>query len=235
MKHTLSLAGIIGLCIILFSSCSFTCLPGEGAIVNQEIDLDLITGVHLDCSVDVELRYGKYQKVELSGHPNHIALLSSTVRNGAWTIDFKENVCTDDFKVYITLPLLTRVDIDGSGDVHSATPMQSKDLDLNIDGSGDIDIQVSASSISVTIEGSGDISLKGNAESMDVDIEGSGNLNARDIAVEDADVSIEGSGDATVTVSDNLDASVQGSGSVKYNGNPKVNSSIKGSGEVIKD
>ncbi len=235
MKHLHSLAGIVALSILLFSSCSITCLPGEGAIVTQEIDLGLITGVHLNSSVDVELRYGKNQNVEVSGHPNHIELLSKSVSRDTWTIDFKEKVCTDDFKVYITLPLIASVDIDGSGDVHSATPLQADDLALEIDGSGNIDLQLSASSISLSIDGSGDVTLKGNAQSMDVDIEGSGNLNARNIEVADADVSIDGSGDATLTVSDKLDASIQGSGSIKYKGNPKVKSSIKGSGEVTKD
>jgi hypothetical protein len=235
MKHSISFIGIVALCILLFSSCSFTCLPGEGAIITQEIDLDLITGVHLDSSVDIELRYGKHQKVEVSGHANHIALLSKTVSGDTWTVDFKENICTDDFKVYITLPLIARVDIDGSGDVHSATPMQAEDLDLEIDGSGNINLQLSASHIHVRIDGSGDVTLKGNAQSVDADIEGSGNFYARNIEVEDADVSIDGSGDAIVTVSDKLDASIRGSGSIKYTGNPKVSSSIKGSGEVIKD
>ena len=203
--------------------------------MTQEVDLDLITGFDLESSVDVELRYGKHQKVEVTGYKNHIALLTKDVSRDIWTIDFQENVCTDNFKVNITLPLITRIRIDGSGDVHSVTPIQAKDLDLEIHGSGDIDLQVSASSIDLQIDGSGDVTLKGNVESLEADIHGSGNLNARNMEAEDADISINGSGDASVNVSDNLDASISGSGSIRYKGSPKVSSSINGSGEVIKD
>lgn len=235
MKHNHFLLSLVALIALMFSSCSMTCLSGEGAIITQEVDLDLITGIEVNGAVDVELRYGKNQMVEVTGHENHIALLTKGVSGDIWSIEFKENVCTDDFKVSITLPLITSIEIDGSGDVSSLTPLQAEDLELEIDGSGDIDLQVSANSIDIQIDGSGDVTLKGNVESLEADIHGSGNLNARKIEAEDAEISINGSGDARVNVSDNLDASVSGSGSIKYKGSPEVSSTINGSGEVIKD
>ncbi len=235
MKSTSYLIGLITVCIIALTSCSFNCLPGEGAIITQEVDIDIITGINLESSVDVELRYGKNQFIEVTGHQNHISLLKKKVSGNSWSIDFTENVCTNDFKVKVTLPDFERVMINGSGHVRSGSPLKVDDLELGISGSGSIDVQVSASSIDVTIDGSGDVILKGNCQNLEAELHGSGNLNAREIEVEDVEIAIDGSGDATVNASDKLDASIKGSGSIKYLGSPKVRSSIKGSGEVIKD
>ncbi|HOY97582.1 MAG TPA: head GIN domain-containing protein [Catalimonadaceae bacterium] len=141
----------------------------------------------------------------------------------------------DKIFIRITSSMLKKVKINGSGDFKMKSPNGSSDFEYEINGSGDLQARVSATSCKGTINGSGDVLIGGSAESFDLEIHGSGDVKALDFICSSVSVEIAGSGDAQVNASESLSVRIAGSGDVQYKGNPKkLNQKVAGSGELRK-
>ncbi|HET9826088.1 MAG TPA: DUF2807 domain-containing protein, partial [Chitinophagaceae bacterium] len=135
----------------------------------------------------------------------------------------------------VTSPDFNSIRSYGSGDIIGLSKItDSSKLELGVNGSANIKMDVNAPDIDAEINGSGDINLSGETKTFNGEIRGSGNVRAMGLKSEDATVKIYGSGDADIFASVKLDVHVAGSGDVNYKGNAQVSSSIAGSGRVKK-
>jgi hypothetical protein len=209
-------------------------VKGTGEVVKKALTVDAFHGIAVEGSMNVVLTKGSTQKVEVEAQANIGELVTTEVRNGVWTIETSKSYSTDKaFTVHITVPVIDQVRIDGSGDVSSEDVFDAGKVELEIQGSGNIDMAFKANDVDASIAGSGDIKLGGTSGSLSVVIAGSGDVNARAMKAENAAVSTQGSGDVNLTVSQSLAASIEGSGDVIYSGSPaNVTKNVSGSGEV---
>ncbi|MEM9885276.1 MAG: head GIN domain-containing protein [Bacteroidota bacterium] len=220
----------------IFSSCELDeiCEKGEGPTVEKELDLPPFHSILLDVSADVFITQGEAQSIRVEGQENIIDLLEQEVRNETWEIDF-ERTCVrnyDGLKIFITLPDVRGIEIDGSGNVTGENVFTTDNIDLDIDGSGDMDLALEVKTIDARIDGSGDMELEGIADKAGYYIRGSGDIRAFDLETLEADVEIRGSGSVETTVLDFLRIDIDGSGDVFYKGNPEIEQRIDGSGDV---
>ena len=212
----------------------FGCVNGSGPVVEQTIDLPDFTGVELSMSGSVFIKQGPVQEVVIEAQQNIIDEIERDVRNGVWEIE--TDGCVRDvntFRVFITMPDISFLKISGSGEMVSENVLQVGDIEMNVSGSGDMDIALEADDIQSKISGSGAIRMEGIADEIDLEISGSGDYRAFNLESRIAFVEIRGSGDAEVFVTDELNVKISGSGDVRYKGNPSLNVEISGSGEVI--
>lgn len=223
--------------LLLSAGCKKTvfCIKGSGSDVTQTLDLPSITGFKLMGAGDVYLHKGEGQEVTVTGPQNLIDNIVSRFQGNTWVIDQDRCERGDKhLRFDITIPVLEEASISGSGNVYGMDTFTDQGgMELNITGSGNMELSVEATTISSTITGSGNITLDGTVNNQTFDLSGSGNLNAFGLASETADIEISGSGDAEVTVSNSLDVKISGSGNVYYKGDPVITSSITGSGNVI--
>ncbi|MEM9850330.1 MAG: head GIN domain-containing protein, partial [Bacteroidota bacterium] len=184
--------------VLLLSATIFSCQldeiceKGEGPTVEKELDLPPFHSIKLDISADVFITAGDAQQVIVEGQENIIDLLEQEVRNDTWDIDF-DRTCIrnhDGMKIFITLPEVRAISIDGSGNVVGENVFTGESIDLDIDGSGDMDLALEVKSIDARIDGSGDIELEGVADEVGYFIRGSGDIRAFDLETLTADVEI---------------------------------------------
>jgi len=214
----------------------FNCVDGDGPIITEEIFLDDFDGIRIEGEMNVFLKQGPNQEVIVEGKENLIDELERDVNGGIWNIDFDGCVRDiDEFNIFITIPDLTVIRIDGSGDVVTENLFVIEDLEIDIEGSGDIDLVLEADDINTSVEGSGDIRLEGQADEVRYRIEGSGDVKAYGLECRVADINVAGSGDLEVFVTEYLKVRIEGSGSVFYRGNPELDVFIDGSGDVVDD
>lgn len=183
----------------------------------------------------VYLREDSVQRVSVEMESNLFDDFSQHVNDGTWKIHFNE--CVNERKrvnVYISLPSLSEVSLNGSGGIYSQTDFHGGDLVIQLNGSGKIDITAYVSHIIASTSGSGNISLKGSVTSLNSIISGSGKQNFLGLQTQQTNSKISGSGELEISVQNTLDVSISGSGKVRYAGSPIVNSSISGSGSVTK-
>ncbi|ETZ22958.1 head GIN domain-containing protein [Pedobacter sp. V48] len=204
---------------LLFISCSKDRLTASGDKITEERNPGNFTGINASGSNPVHVVYGTDFKVVLKGSDNLVPHFKTKVMSSVLYLEYERtSVQHDDIEVFITMPLIDRVSLSGSGEVEIKG--QFPDVDTfraSLSGSGEIEVDETF-----------------NARQAKVDISGSGNADLEKLNVKNADIDISGSGDVKIKVQELLKAAISGSGKVYYWGTPQVNSDISGSGKVIK-
>jgi hypothetical protein len=183
--------------------------------VRKTLTLDPFQSIGLAISADVEISYGKVQRVEVAGPPHLVNDLTTEVRKGNWSIEYRsKNRSKSTLTLYITLPELRELAVAGSGQITMVSAFPAIDK------------------LSLSIAGSGKITVLGETDKLQISIAGSGRVNADALISGTGQIDIAGSGHARVDTRESLKVSIAGSGSVAYKGRPKISSSIAGSGSV---
>lgn len=210
------------------------CIDAAGSVNTYNLNIADFRGFNLKIPADVYVSYGSSVSVEVEAQANVFAHLDNDVRGGIWDIEYDR--CLDDVRtmnIYITMPEVEYIAIDGVGNVYSNGTLDADNLDLRIQGAGDMFVDVIADEIDVRISGVGDLELGGSTEFLNCTISGAGSLDAFDMTTQVAEIDILGVGNAEVYVEDFLKVFISGAGNVFYRGNPTIDQNIIGVGKVI--
>lgn len=211
-------------------------IRGNGILTTETLNYADFNSVKSYGFFDIYLETGNDFKVEMEGDENILPYIDIYVENNTLHIRSKRNVSLNpehDVKIYIDAPVFKLVSSSGSGDIKStAQVLASDEIKFQVNGSGDIEVNVDAPTVVAEINGSGDAELRGNCRYFDGSIKDSGDIKAGNLKAEDVKIFIAGSGDAEVFASIALDVTIRGSGGVKYSGDPKITQSVIGSGEI---
>ncbi len=147
----------------------------------------------------------------------------------------------DNFKisptmnVYISVRDISTLKVNGGGKIISENSISSNNLDLAVNGSGSMELDIKGREIKTKLTGEGSLTLKGYGSTNEIVMGGSGSLNAFDCELTHAIVELSGSGTCELNVSDDLKATVYGDGSIKHKGATKtVTKKEYGRGEVAR-
>ncbi|MEM8899575.1 MAG: head GIN domain-containing protein [Bacteroidota bacterium] len=229
------------------------CERGEGPTIVEEIFVPSFDGIDLQTDARVTIRRGESQSVEVRGQQNIIDLLDRDVSQGIWDIRMFE--CTrnaDQLEISITVPEMIFVGLSGSGSIFSESVFEgsrtdiilsgsgridfatiSNEIDVRVNGSGDLVLDIDGNTMNTDISGSGLVSVQGEVNEQELRISGSGDYRAFELLSRDGDIRIQGSGSARVSVSETLRANISGSGDIRYRGTPTLDVSVSGSGRII--
>lgn len=240
MMKPIQLALIFVIAAAISGCFRFTnCTRGEGAVTERTIEVGAFTGVDNMVSADIDFTYDSVTKLVAVGQANILDLLEFQVNDdGILTIDTKHNACFRDvegLKMNIHLPKLEYVGIQGSGNVYTTNLFPNQDeMEIEVNGSADVDMKLQAKLVDVTLDGSGTIRLEGSANELDYDCNGSGDLKTFGFLSHIVKVEINGSGNAEVNADSILETSVNGSGDIYYKGVAPSKTEINGSGTLHK-
>lgn len=216
----------------------------SGLTVNadeQTRKVDPFTEISLRISANVHLEQGAKQNLEIVAKASTLEQIITEVKEGKLIIRFPtKNLFHNDFRpgeitIYITTPEINALSVVGSGNIVADDQIKTKIMDLDLSGSGNINLsELLAERVKTVISGSGNIVLAGKqtAQDLSVAISGSGNFKGMDYSSKDVSIKISGSGNAFVEAQDNLYIRLLGSGNVTYKGKPAVDQSTTGSGTV---
>lgn len=207
----------------------------------QTRKVEPFTEISLRISANVHLEQGNKQNLEIVAKTSTLEQIITEVKEGKLIIRFPtKNLFHNDFRpgeitIYITTPEINALSVIGSGDIVADDQLKTKIMDLDLSGSGNINLsELSAERVKTAISGSGNIVLAGKqtAQDLSVVISGSGNFKGMDYSAKDVSIKISGSGNALIEAQDNLYIRLLGSGNVTYKGKPAVDQSTSGSGTV---
>lgn len=219
---------------IVFSSCQ-PCMDGQGEITTVTRELKDFSKLKINIPADVFLIVGGEPSIIIKTHENIIQKINSKVRGKTLHIDADRCIgSVDKLRVEIVINELSDISLNGSGSIKSTSKINTDKLSIEINGSGDIGLDLLANSIDSKINGSGDIILDGTTKNLRVKINGSGDFKGLSLQSYNTAVEVNGSGGVKVNSKTTLYVDVKGSGSVKYMGNPKIKTNITGSGQVKK-
>jgi len=226
--------------LFIFASCRYISgqrIRGNGNIRTEQRSPGSFKSVSSHGSFNVYVSTGE-ESVKIEADDNLLPYIETYVDGSVLNIREKDNYWlrpSGEVKIFVSLPEFESIRSYGSGDIISQSKISNaSNLQLTVNGSANIKMDVDAPEVDAETNGSGDINLKGTTKSWTGEIHGSGNIKAMDLKSENATIKIYGSGDADVFASSRLDVHVAGSGDVRYKGEAQVSSSIAGSGKVRK-
>ncbi len=221
----------------LLTSCDLNCTSANGDFISKEVKVDEFIDIVNYCSADIVLTQNESHTstIIVETEENIQNLVELEVIDKQLTVNMDGCITNSEgVTIYVNLPKLSQITVLGSGDISSYGRFaQENDISLEVNGSGDIQLEIDGVNVEADINGSGDIKLLGTANKLDGSVNGSGDIEAYKLITTTADASINGSGDIELRPKDKLKATINGSGDVKYKGNPEVISSVNGSGDVI--
>lgn len=225
----------IALAMALLPGCRVDCIQGTGPVEERILELAPFHALDLGGSMGVTIEQGPAQQVVVTAQPEVIDLLRTEVSGGVWEIGTK--ACWNSaqgIRIRITTPAeLTSIDVAGSAEVDAGNVFSPDHVELSTSGSGTIRVaELNTKQLDLQISGSGSITVRGTCAALDGELTGSGEMHAVDLAANTVELTVTGSGGATVTAISTLHAEVSGSGSVRYGGKPQLHSTITGSGSV---
>ncbi|MFW5657007.1 MAG: head GIN domain-containing protein [Bacteroidota bacterium] len=204
----------------------------------KQVTLKNFSKIGLAISADVYLTQGNEYSIQVDASDKDFEKIEIEVDNAVLRIKTRDffPVNLGDVDIYITCPSIEQLSVSGSGKIEMENTLNADELDLNVSGSGDIQLLgLEAEEVSANIAGSGSVKFKQEsvAQQLAVRISGSGEVHADKLAVEESDIQISGSGDCETYTKGSLAARISGSGSVHYKGKPRVDAKTIGSGKVL--
>jgi hypothetical protein len=233
MKRVIAL---VFLALLMINCSKGQVVVGSSNIISQEKQLSAYDRIEVLGSYDVIFTDGEVGKIRIKAPDNILPLIQTEVSDGLLKIDTGKNRYKVKEPIIIYVPVdsrLKQVVIKGSADIYTEKNLETKALEVDVYGSGDVRLQVDASSLALKIDGSGDIRVGGKTDNLSININGSGDVEVPNLKAEKAAISISGSGDVSAHVTEDVDISIAGSGDVTIKGNPKkIKQKINGSGRV---
>ena len=221
-------------CIIDFDGGPFRCIDGNGNIITAEIPLPEVDEIALKIPANVTITQGDEQKIIVEGDENIVDRLKTKVNGGQWKIDTERCIRNlGTLNITMEVKEMKGIFVSGSGQVTSTNILVTDKMNLDISGSGDVDVGLDVIDLEARISGSGIMYLEGKTEYADYKISGSGDVRAFDLDSRRADITISGSGSVECTVEERLKVRISGSGDVFYQGDPTLDVSVSGSGDVV--
>ena len=210
MKRLAVIAGLIAV-----AGC------GGGDRITETRDVAPFDRLEIVDSVDVDVVPGDARRVRVYGGEDVLDRVETSSSGGVLRIDIRDRGIVigpdplGDVRVEVAASELDAVKIGGSADV-ALGDLAVPELELEIEGAGEVD-------------------ASGDADRLTAAIRGAGDANLSDLAVRTATVVVQGAGEAHVNVSERLDVTVQGAADVVYRGDPVVTQDIQGAGEVRRE
>jgi len=167
---------------------------GSGKITTETVELPEFTRIRSLGSFDVTVKVGEKQSISVTADDNLHDNLAITVRGKTLRLDVEKSYSThEQVHVEITVPKIEHIRCDGSGDIE-VTNLSGGDFAYTLAGSADFHATGQVERLDVELDGSGEIDTRDLiATQVFVEIAGSGT--ALVYAKESIDAVVSGSGD----------------------------------------
>ncbi len=181
--------------------------------ITQIRDLEAFTKIHIKGAVKLDVTGGEDQNVAIKIDEDYADYLLTSVEDGTLLIDMETKGKDKRWKgpkieVTISMQALESLVLDGA--------MDGKFTNLN---GGDLD---------VSINGAGNLSIEGSCNTLRVRLNGAGNVEAENFKCKNADVRLSGAGNIEAYATEKAEIRLSGIGNIDITGNPKEVSKHKG-------
>lgn len=213
---------------------------GSGRVQREQRAVTDFDAIAVSGPIDLQVRQGSTQALELSADDNLLPLIETVVEPGRHGHTLHIRIKRGE-SVSAQAPIQATVDVvrlqalvaAGSGQVRVAA-LKTPSLRLSMAGAGRARLEaLAADALDLRVAGSGEVQAAGTAGRVKLTIAGSGDVDLAPLVADEVVVSIAGSGDASVTANKSLGVTIAGSGDVVYGGAATaIRSSVAGSGRV---
>jgi len=222
------------LLMLLISGCELNFKSGNGDIEEMQIEVQSFDEIYIGGNFDVILIPSDKNSILISADENLMKYINVEVHNNSLNINTVHNLkSSNGIDVTINYITLSGIYSTGASKITHNNALVSQNLEIDLSGTGSIELEIDSDTSSVTMTGAGLVKLTGKTSLLNVGISGAGGLVASDLVAQNCDISLSGFGGASVHVTENLEANISGIGGIQYSGNPAhIEKSITGLGKI---
>lgn len=218
----------------VYSGSSDNMIVGSGRMVSRDDTVGRFARLDLAGPIDVVIRQGNARSLSISAEDNIIDLVDYRIEGDVLRLGTREGSSfrtREGIRAVLTVPDLDAVHLSASGDVRF-DGWDADAVELDIGGSGNIELGGEIRRVTARIGGSGDIDLApALMRQVDADVDGSGSIRMGSLDRLDAD--INGSGSIEAGVVGELSAVINGSGEILYRSAERIiRQDVNGSGRI---
>lgn len=236
MKKTylIPIAFITLLAIAILPSCRFRCIKGSGNHVSENHKVSDFNRINVSGGFKVTLKQDSSLNVNINADDNLMKYIHVESDGDELKIYYKKKMCpSGEMEIAIGVRNLEKLKGSGAINFVSDGKINTKDLDIKLNGASNINMDLTAANVSTETAGASEITLRGQATSHRIEMTGNGTVHAFDFVVGKYDIHTTGASDCEINVLSDLQVSSTGAANVKYKGNPaNVNTSKLGASTV---
>lgn len=212
-------------------------ITGNGKVVAEVRELQPFHAVSMEGVFNVTLTQGTKESVQVEGDENILPVIITVVENDTLKVKMKDNTSIQKMSklnVNITLVSISNLNSQGVGSLKCTDTLRLKDLQLNLEGVGNTELNLVANQLTVTSNIVGTLSLAGMVQEAFIDHDGVGALKAFDLQTGKMTLHSNGVGAAEIFASQEIIIDASGVGGVKYKGGAaKQQINNNGVGKVV--
>lgn len=227
--------GLAFMSIFLIQSCRSR--TASGNMLTDIRRVDAFNRVAVQGIDNLVITQANEMEVKVTADDNIIGQILTYVRDGRLVVDNRKTMRQQDITVKISMPDIKCLEIWGSVKAEIPNTLRCGDLDVNVAGSGSVDISDIRCSgkLNIVSNGSANITVSGESQVLRCKNEGAGNVFAERLRSDNIYARLYGSGSMFVTSNGALSVLIAGSGSLAYYGEPaEIQKQITGTGSITK-
>lgn len=207
---------------LLTASCSHR--AGSGNVLTEIRKVDDFNGIVMNGDMSLSIAQSNKFEVKVTADDNILNLVQVAVKNGVLFVECRRQPEISDITVSVSMPDLKTLETQGRVIVSVKEGFAVKDLEIRLNGSGNMDCPEikSDGAIKILNRGSNNINISGSAKMFSCVTRDAGNIFADKLEAGAVVAKVAGSGSAFVKTDGNLSVIVAGSGSVVYSGKPSM-------------
>ena len=212
MKRILYMAATALICTSCFYvntnwSGGKNAVKGEGEVVSKTFDFKDFDKIVINGHADVDFSQSSGYEVTVSTQENILEWLDYKVDGTTLVIETKDHreIRATEYNLVIQAPELKKLTVNGASDFNVNTLRMEGDLDVQVNGAGDLDfdniacnsltVEVNGAAdanltavdvrntLTVKVNGAGDVEITGNAQNASFEVNGAGDVNAKGLKV----------------------------------------------------
>jgi hypothetical protein len=227
--------------LLLFSSCREIFakrIRGNGNITTQTRSAGQFNSIDVSGSIDVYVKQDSASSVKVEADDNLQQYIETIDDGNVLRIKTREGYnikSSRQVKVYVSSAMFKRFEASGACDIFSEGRITgSSDINVNLSGSCDVTLELSAPKILADVSGACTVKLKGETRDFNIKASGSTDIKCFDLVADNIDLNISGAGDAEVHANTKLSGDISGAASVNYKGTAQTDMHTSGATSVKK-
>lgn len=198
-------------------------------MVTQNRPVSNFKAIRIGSGIDLYLKQGDTEKLELTAPSDKIGKIVTEVRNGILEIHMERNNWNWNWgwsnktspKVRLSFKDLTAIKAGGGSDVYSDGRLLFDNISIDCSGGSDVKLDLTAESVECETSGGSDAILTGSSKYFKATSSGGSDLKAKELRTQFCKVNSSGGSDAYVWAESELLANASGGSDIYYYGSPK--------------
>ncbi len=210
---------------LLFFSCGYNCIRGEGDVTTKEHPLENFTQVSVIEGWDAILIKGNENKLQVTANKNLHELLEFNIQEGALTIGLKQNCIMDaddkTLKIHYTEDL-QKISASSGAEISANAILTQDKISIDASSGGEIELQLDAGVATAEASSGATIELSGKAGNFTARASSGSEIEAKDLESQTASADASSGAEISLTAKKEFLGEASSGGDVDYYGNPET-------------